>query len=102
MKKTTLATSFLISCLVLSGCSMVTKKPKGPNLVTGMLIKQEIDSYGNLICIYGALGSSNAGTFSGTPPKSINRCTDRAKINMYNNDITWIVKRAQNHIQYND
>lgn len=102
MKKIIAIALIFISFTLISGCSMMVKKPKGPNLVTGMLIKQEIDSYGNLVCIYGALGPSNTGTFSGTPPKSINYCTDRAKINMYNNDITWIVKRSQNHIQYND
>lgn len=80
-------------------------KRTGQNIVVGTLAKQWIDGNRNLVCMYVPVGignQGNAGHFTATPPANVGRCTDKAKINMSNNDVTWIVKQSRNYIQYNE
>lgn len=87
-----------LAMLVLTGCAPGIRNS---NMVEGRLIGTRSVN-GQLVCVYGAMGSGNTGTFSGVVPHEIGGCTNNAKINMYNNDITWIVKSSRNHVQYNN
>jgi len=82
--------------IILTGCS----SPKHNNrIVEGIYIGYQYIN-GELVCVYGATGEGNAGTFRGTPPKEIGGCTNNAKINLRNNDITLLIKPSRNYIQY--
>ncbi|HCR0142551.1 TPA: hypothetical protein OMS07_002487 [Klebsiella aerogenes] len=86
----------LMMTIFITGCA--TDKPNS-SIVEGRLIGTR-NVNGQLFCVYGAMGSGNAGTFTGVPPREIGGCTNNAKINLRNNDITWLVQPSRNHVKY--